>query len=113
MKKPLVALSVLALLPSIAAAQWYGTSFGTTIVDTGNRNIAVHAFHSTSPLVVGIQNNSSDYIRCSTTFSNIPVIHETHSTTIAPGKSAALVNREGYPTARIDVQVKCSEKMQG
>lgn len=113
MKKPLAALSVLALLPSIAAAQWYGTSLGTTTVDTGNRNIAVHAFRNTSPVIVGIQNNSPNYVSCSTTFSHVPVIHETRSATIAPGKTAALVNREGYPTARIDVQVKCSEKMQG
>ena len=107
MKRIFAVWLIAALLPSIAVAQWYGTSFGTTTVDTGSRNISVHAFRNTSPLIVGIQNNSSNYVRCSATFSHPPVINEMESATIAPGRTAALVNRQGYQTARIDTQVKC------
>lgn len=113
MKKIFSIWIIAALFPSIAAAQWYGTSFGTTTVDTGNRNISVHAFRTKSPLIVGVQNNSPDYVRCSARFSHFPVIDETRVATIAPGKTAALVNREGYPTARIDAEVKCGEGRRG
>lgn len=113
MKRTFTALIVAALMPSIAAAQWYGASFGKTTVDTGNRNISVHAFRNTSPLIVGIQNNSPDYVRCSATFSHLPLINETRVATIAPGKTTALVNRQGYLTARIDTQVKCGEGARG
>jgi hypothetical protein len=77
-------------------------------VDTGNRNIAVHAFRNTSPFIVGVQNNSSDTVRCSARFSHLPIIDETRSAVIAPGRTAALVNREGYLTARVDADVKCA-----
>ena len=107
MKRTFTALVAAALIPSISFAQWYGSSFGETTVNTRNSNISVHAFRNTSPLIVGIQNNSSDYVRCSATFTHPPVINETESTTIAPGRTAALVNRQGYQTARIDTQVKC------
>jgi len=108
MKRTLTALSLLALIPSIAGASYYGMSFGETFVDTGNRNISVHTFRTSSPLVVGVRNNSPDYVRCSATFTHIPVIDETQSATIAPGKKAALVNRQGYLAARVDVYVKCA-----
>lgn len=113
MKGTLSILSVLLLAPSLAAAQWYGATWGQTTVDTGNRDIAVHAFRNSSPLIVGIQNNSPGYVRCSATFSHFPVIDETQSATIAPGATAALVNREGYLTARIDARVKCAETRHG
>jgi hypothetical protein len=101
------ALAAAALVPSISSAEWYGASFGKTTVDTGNRNISVHAYRHTSPLIVGIENNSRDYVQCSVRFTHLPVIDETRSARIAPGKTAALVNRQGYLTARIDTQVKC------
>lgn len=108
MKRTLAALSALILAPSIASAGWYGSTWGRTTVDTGNRNIAVHAFRNTSPFIVGVQNNSSDTVRCSARFSHLPIIDETRSAVIAPGRTAALVNREGYLTARVDADVKCA-----
>ena len=102
-----ILLIAAALMPSIAAAQWYGTTFGKTTVDTGNRNISVRTVRTTAPLIVGIRNNSSDYVRCSARFIHLPVIDESQAAVVAPGRTAALVNRQGYPTARIDVQVKC------
>lgn len=108
MKRMLAALSALILAPSIASAGWYGSSWGRTTVDTGNRNITVNAFRNTSPLIVGVQNNSREYVRCSARFSHLPIIDETRSAVVAPGSTAALVNRQGYMTARVDADVKCS-----
>ncbi|HJV84231.1 MAG TPA: hypothetical protein VJ698_02045 [Noviherbaspirillum sp.] len=102
-------LAVAAMMPSIAAAQWYGSSFGKTIVDTGNQDVSVRTHRMTAPLIVGIANNSPNAVRCSASFSHLPVIDETESATIAPGKTVTLVNRHGYPTARIDTKVTCTK----
>lgn len=107
MKKTFAALAVAALIPSISAAQWYGASFGQTTVDAGSRNVSVHTYRNRAPLIVGIQNNSAEPVRCTARFTHLPVIDEARSATIAPGKRVALVNRQGYLTARIDTQVKC------
>lgn len=107
MKKTFAALAVAALLPSISAAQWYGASFGKTTVDAGSRNVSVQTYRNRAPLIVSVQNNANETVRCTTRFTHFPVIDETRSATIAPGKRAAFVNRQGYMTARIDTQVKC------
>ena len=109
MQKLIIALSVLAFAPSMAAAQWYGSSFGKTTIETGNKDVSVNTLRHHGPMMVGIQNHSLGYVQCSAKFTHLPVIDETQKATIAPGKSATLVNREGYPTPRIDVAVKCVE----
>jgi hypothetical protein len=113
MKRIPATLFALVLAPSIASAEWSGSSWGRTTVDTGNQDIAVHAFRNTSPLIVGVQNNSQEYVRCSARFSHLPVIDETRSALVAPGGTAALINRQGYLTARIDTDVKCSQAQHG
>ncbi|PUA16925.1 hypothetical protein [Glaciimonas sp. PCH181] len=116
MKKSLVLLffrvMALGLLPGLVQAQWGGDYLGTTTIDSGNNDIVVQSFRTSVP-AVSIQNRSDKPLRCSANFSNGAQFSETRSTTIAPGKRAALAYGVRYITSRVDIQVACSERLHG